>query len=102
MTARDYGQYVRLMCSETEYLNECYARPSFAKIKAYYDCKKRARLQNADRVRITSYNAQQFTMAWTYPNPTTGVMMLHYETAHTSRDVEVSLTRAQREKGWQI
>lgn len=70
-------------------LASCYGKPSMEKVVAYRRCHIKCYDMDGFRFRICSHNCMVFTVGWLYPHPETGVIMLHYETAHNTWDFEV-------------
>lgn len=79
-----WEQYKR---ADKRVLEECYARPSAAKKSAYNDIHMKCFFMEGWRIRIPSYNAFMFTMAFLYNKD--GKTMLHYETNRNVWDFEV-------------
>lgn len=70
-------------------LYQCYANPSQAKRNAYVCCRGKCYGMGGFGFKICGYNCTMFSVGWLYPNPETGVIMLHYETYRNTWDFEV-------------
>ena len=64
-------------------INQCYEKPSKAKIDAEFQCYNKMTRQCGFGFRIMSYNTFSFTCGWLTENET-GLQTLHVETANNS------------------
>lgn len=79
-----WEQYKR---ADKRKLDECYKSPSEHKQAAFQKIHMKCFFMEGWRIRIPSYNAQMFTMAFLYKKD--GKTMLHYETRCNEWDFEV-------------
>lgn len=85
--AREYVQ--RYLRTPYRNLQDCYAKPSWNKVKAWSDCVYKCERQGGKFVTVLDYNLSYFTAAWEYTHTDTGIRMLHVETYKNSYDMEM-------------
>ena len=73
----------------TRCLYDVYKGFSEAKMRAWEYCKAKCSEMNGRNLTIISYCTTNFTAAFEYTHPDTGVLMLHVETYANSYDMEM-------------
>ena len=88
MTKKQTAIYNRYLRNNPTTLQECYAKPSYAKQRAYNDCLKRCAEMNGSGFCIMGFNSMMFSVAWMYLHPEHG-MCLHYETNRSEMNFKI-------------
>ena len=87
MTKREQNIYNAYLRSNLTTLKQCYNSWSWAKERAYNECKNRCAEMKGHDFRIISYNLNVFTIGYLYEKD--NKTYLHYETNVNVLDFEV-------------